>query len=216
MNKIEVSGLEIKEFRGVQSHNDLPDDVVLGLEDCISSAFDGGVTQEDAHGHMVGGQILVALANLDGKYAVAGFSSTTIDSPANVFNDPELEDKQGAYFAGAAIKKDLQSAGLYHTINRHRLGFVLEHDVDMIFTRTQNPRVQEGISGSLERFQQDGLIVVQGLQTIVKRGVYGKMLTKDKPEARQLSYDDDFDHANGDAKILTWKIRAVQNSEQRI
>jgi hypothetical protein len=197
---------EVHEFHDVTSHVDLPDHVVSGLETCIASAFGGGITQDDAREHMAGQQVLVANANLDGTYVVKGFSSTTITSPAEVFGDGTLSNEKGAYFAGAAICSTAQGNGLYHDLNQRRVGFALDHGVETIFTRTQNPRVEEGITASVVRLVEEGVISTYGLSRIVCRGVYGKMLTATRPSGRRVVYDN-IDYANGDANILTWRFQ---------
>lgn len=199
---------EIQQYRNITSHEDLPAHVVLGVETCVASAFGGGITTEDARHHMAGQQILVASASsaAEGLYVVKGFSSTSITAPAEIFGDPNLSDEAGCYFAGAAICSTAQGTGLYHNLNQQRTTFALDHGVNTIFTRTQNPRVEEGITASLERLAQEGVISSYGLTRVISKGAYGKMLTATKPAGRRVSYDD-LDYGQGDANILTWRFQ---------
>lgn len=196
---------EIRAFNTISSHEDLPDHVVSGLETCIASAFGGCITQEDAREHMAGEQVLVVGAELNDTYVVKGFSSTSITSPAEIFCNDALTSEEGAYFAGAAICNTAQGNGLYHELNQKRLEFALERKVGMVFTRTQNPRVEEGITSSFERLIEKGVISVYGLSRTICRGAYGKILTATRPIARRVVYND-LDYANGDANILTWRF----------
>jgi hypothetical protein len=197
---------EIREFRDITSYQDLPEPLVSGLETCIFSAFGGGITQEDARAHMAGQQVLVASVELNGISIIKGFSSTTIISPAEIFGDSSLSLERGAYFAGAAICSTAQGNGLYHDLNRLRIAFAESKEAEMLFTRTQNPRVEEGITSSVERLVTEGSISTYGLTRIIRSGVYGKMLTATKPQGRKLRYDE-LDYDRGDAAILIWRLQ---------
>ena len=124
-------------------------------------------------------------------------------SPAELFDNDSLKDKQGAYFAGAAICSTAQGTGLYHMLNQQRIDFAFFREADFIFTRTQNPRVQEGITTSMERLVDEGELVKYSMQRVIMQGAYPGMLTSTKPVGRKVKYDD-LQYDRGDAAIIIW------------
>ncbi|HEV2403211.1 MAG TPA: hypothetical protein VGS08_03340 [Candidatus Saccharimonadales bacterium] len=193
----------IQEFRDVTTYDQLGD-LVPGLEACITSAFGGTITEEDARYHMAGQQVLVATMNPSEKMVI-GFASASVISPREEFGNPDLTDQEGLYFIGAAIHRAAQGNGLYHGLNSRRLDFGLSAGVDFVYTRTQNPRVQEGITHLLDKRVTAGQIRGYEVGRMVCRGAYGRMLTREKPVARDLCFED-IDYDNGDAAILTWQL----------
>jgi hypothetical protein len=193
----------IEEFRQVETHEDLPEHIVPGIEQCVSKAFGGGITPEDARAHMSGTQILVAQPPEDNQ--VIGFTSIFVSNPAQMFEDERLPDRNALYFAGAAIDASVQGNGLYSVLNRRRLGLLDEHDLDIVYTRTQNPRVQEGITHSLDKLIAEGRCSAYDVGRLIVPGAYGKMLTAQKPSSRKVVYDD-LDYEKGDAAIIVWSL----------
>lgn len=201
-----MSKYEVSEHRDVSSHLQLPDGETEELERCIANAFGERITPEDARSHMMGKQVLVARFLSDEfPPEVVGFSATSIDVPSEQFQLDELSSEPGIYFAGAAITQKHQGTGLYGTLNESRLQLAFENDIDHIYTRTQNPRVEEGITSSLERLVEQHKIRAFKLGRVIMRGAYGKMLTAEKPTAREISYDD-FNYEKGDAAVITWQL----------
>ena len=133
---------------------------------------------------------------------VVGFSSTTMTSPSAEFENPDLSNETSCYFAGAAIDKREQGNGLYHMLNRERILYAKDNFAENIFTRTQNPRVHEGITNSIYRPEPELGISLAAMPRVIVRNVYGQMLTADKPYARYTSHDD-LNIDNGDAAIIT-------------
>lgn len=200
-------GYEINQYRGIRSHHDLPDHEIIGISMCIDHAFGGGITPEDAAHHMQGDQILVAKPSTDppDDARILGFTSTSINIPHDEFSVEGLSRNPALYFAGAAIAQEAQGDGLYGMMNEYRFDYGFEHDLDLVYTRTQNPRVEEGITSSIERLIEARRIKSFKLARYVCRGAYGKMLTAQKPIARRISYDF-LDYDEGDAVILTWQL----------
>lgn len=197
---------EIYEFENILNHNDLPPNTVPAIGDCVNSAFGGRITQEDALEHMSGDQILIATDRVNGFNHVHAFSATKINAPNLQFGDDRLSDEVGGYFAAAAVRKESQSHGLYLDLNEKRLSFVLKNGGKLVYTRTQNPRVEEGITHSVEKLISNGVIAGYEIGRVVFKGVYGKMLTATRPTSRHLSYDD-IDYENGDAVMVTWRFK---------
>lgn len=196
----------IIELRNVEASSDLPSEYVSGLSACIESAFGGGITDEDALDHMRGDQVLIGISNNSTQSQVAGFSATTIET---VENKGEVEHPSlvypCAYFAAAAITKVHQGRGLYSLLNDKRLEFVENEGVDRLYTRTQNPRVEQGISRALDRMVEARRIKSFTIARYALIGVYGGMLTDAKPLARTVSYDN-LDYERGDENIVSWQL----------
>ena len=196
---------EVKEFREVSSHTDLPQEYLDGLSRCVQSAFGGGVTEEDALSHMHGDQVLIGFdRNDDDQLEIVGFSATKLK-----FEHTDGEDfsipKPYAYFAAAAIAKSHQRTGLYAHLNDIRMDYVLENGIDRVATRTQNPRVEEGISAALDRMVEARRIRSYVISRQVIQGVYGGMLTDVRPVARVVNYDN-IDYERGDANLIDWQL----------
>lgn len=161
-----------------------------GVLACIDSAFEGGVTREDALHHISGDIVTVSHSNGE----VSGFSSTVFDTPRNTVGLGI--DVVGCYLQGATVSKEAQGNGVYKQMNQMRIVEALKRDVPFIYTRTQNPRVEAGIQSALDAMQ-----VKYSLERVLVPGCYGQMLTKSKPEARGGSFDE-LDYEAGDAYVL--------------
>ena len=202
---LDFNKVTLNEYRNVQSYEHLPPEEIAGIVMCIDRAFGGGITEEDAEHHMSGGQILVAKRPIGSEHETIGFSSTSINIPAAEFKVPGLSTNHALYFAGAAIAKHIQGNGLYERMNALRLDYGLSHDLDLVYTRTQNPRVEEGITSSIDTLVAAGQVRGYKVGHYICRGVYGKMLTKEKPVSKHLSYDF-LDYEAGDGMIITWQL----------
>ncbi len=189
-------------FENVTSYNKLPPAIAMGIIACVNSAFEGGVTEDDTLHHMQGDLITVILDKHD---KVLSFSSTMFGSPDQMFGVSGVSTEQGCYLAGATVAKESQGSGLYTAMNRERIGHALEKKLKVVFTRTQNPRVQAGIEAVLKETVDDGQITGYTLERSKVAGHYGSMLTKTKPEHPDISYDD-LDYAAGDAYILVFNL----------
>lgn len=198
--------IEFLELRNVSHHSELDEGIQQGIRGCVDSAFGGTITEEDALEHMCGDQLLL----VRDEDSVIAFSSTSVRSLREVTKHEGFDEEPALYFAAAAVSRTAQSRGLYKEMNARRVTLLDEEGVDtsVIFTRTQNPRVQHGIGKAITSYIDSGVSTYQGFrfERILFRGYYGRMLTKDKPKARQVSYDDELDTANGDAYILKWEL----------
>ena len=137
--------------------------------------------------------------------SIQGFAASKLVSPRQEFGDEDFDEETGLYLAAAAIRLEAQGSGVYSLFNEARIKFGLDHGVRKIFTRTQNPRVQEGVTKSIEKMIEDGDISDFSLSRVIREGIYGRMLTAEKPVAKDLAFNDlDFDR--GDAFVVTWDI----------
>lgn len=194
---------ELTEYRNVGSVDDLPPDESVQIAECITSAFAGGIRADDARAHMSGGQVLVAREVLeDGQVGeVAGFTSTSIISPYDLFALEGLSRNRAAYFAGAAIAAQYQGQGLYSQLFSARIRYAFESEVDTIYTRTQNPRVFRGLESGVRGLVEARIIrdYVVG-QQICRSAYYGRLMQNMPEEFEDLDTD------AGDAKIFTWSF----------
>ncbi len=144
---------------------------------------------------------------------VACFSNTIRTSPRELFQDPTFPDLQGYYFAAAAVASDMQGEGLYSEMNRKRVADVIGNGYEftpLVFTRTQNPLVEAGISSALKEFKGKGRYMGFTLERRFVPGVYGEMLTGTKPPRSpekhvQQAYDG-LDVEKGDAFVLIFHL----------
>ncbi len=193
-------------FENVLDHTQIPPEIVQGIILCVRSAFEGGVTDEDTLHHIQGDVVSVHITD-NGE--VAAFSSTVIGSPKDILKLPDAPSEQGCYLAGATVAKEHQSSGLYKNMNRERIELAVAKKLPLVFTRTQNPRVQAGVESVLEKMKTDGRIVDFSFQRIKIPGYYGSMLTKTKPTHHGIEYTD-LDYTVGDAYALIYTLTYPQ------
>lgn len=197
-------------FKDIKSHTQLEDIVVRGITSCVQSAFEGGVTQEDTLHHMQGDIVTVDIERR--SQDILAFSSTSFCTPNQEFKTDNISDELGCYLAGSTVRKEVQGSGLYKKMNETRIGFALERKLKLVFTRTQNPRVQSGIEAVLTNMIDQGKILDYELKRIHIPGCYGQMLTKTKPIDAKVSFDE-LDYEKGDAYVLLFNIKYQEEGE---
>ncbi|MGD9129320.1 MAG: hypothetical protein PVJ09_02440 [Candidatus Woesebacteria bacterium] len=190
-------------FENVTDYSQLDPMIVQGILRCVSgSGMD--TTAEDTLHHIQGDVVTVNIDRESGE--VFAFSSTVFGSPNEIFQSSEFSDVQGCYLAGATIDKERQGTGFYKKMNEGRVGIALDRKLPLIFTRTQNPRVQAGIQAVLESYKERGLIADYKLDRILIPGCYGHMLTKERPFCDGVSFDE-LDYDKGDAYVLLFSLQ---------
>lgn len=191
-------------FENIQDHTKLDTTIVQAIIGCVQSAFEGGVTDDDALQHIQGDLITVDLDRETGK--ALSFSSTEFGSPNQIFNQTIISDEEGCYLAGATVAKEAQGYGLYKKMNEYRIHKALNRGCKLLFTRTQNPRVQAGIEATLSTFQRQKLIFSYDMKRILVPGCYGSQLTKTKPVDDKISFSE-LDYDRGDAYIILFRLK---------
>lgn len=197
--------IQFEEFRSVKSYEELPEEYQLGIRECIRSAFGNTITDDDAYDHMTGDQLLIAVENDD----VVSFTSTNVTSPYELVSDDERYSKEvGLYFAAAAVSRAVQGRGVYKQINTMRLSLLEEAGVNSVFTRTQNPRVETGISTTISDYLklEDSKFTMYTKSKLLIPGFYGRLLTDVKPAARGVDFDKELNRENGDAFLINWDL----------
>lgn len=194
----------VSEYREIKTHRDLPPEIVKGIGACCLSAFGDHMDEDDIINHM-SGDLIITIHDADQDNQVVAFGAASLLSPFEKFGDERLSREVGCYFAAAAIAGDQQGRGLYHILNERRMQLVIQKDTPTVYTQTQNPRVQEGITNSIRRLEPTTGMSIGSIDRIVRPAIYGRMLTHAQPVAKILTYDD-INYARGDAAIITWNL----------
>lgn len=194
----------VSEYKEVRAHTDLPIEVVRGIGSCVMRAFGDHMDEDDIISH-TRGDLIVTVHDASQRDKVVAFGAASLVSAYEQFEDERLSKDLGCYFAAAAIDGDQQGRGLYHILNERRMLLATQSGIQNIFTRTQNPRVQEGITNSIHRLGPTTGVGIRSVDRIVYPGVYGGMLTHSQPKAKNLVYDD-INYSRGDAAIITWNL----------
>lgn len=199
-----AKGYVIDEFRDIEQHDMLPKELVAKIGACILEAFGRPKNSEDMSRKIHGDQLLAVYPDASRERVIA-FGAADIMSPQQKFDDAFLSDEVGCYFAAATISPEFQGRGIYQTLNAQRLEFAADALLDTLFTQTQNPRVQEGITHTIRRLEPVTGVSIRSIDRVLRPGAYGRMLTDVRPYARSLSYDD-IDYERGDAAVVTWRL----------
>lgn len=178
--------------------------IVQAIVGCVRSAFEGGVTDDDALHHIQGDLVTVDIDVRTGK--ALAFSSTDFGTPNQIFDRQDISDDSGCYLAGATVAKEAQGMGLYKRMNEFRIREAIDRGMNLVFTRTQNPRVQAGIAATLSAFQNEGLISEYKMERILVPGCYGGQLTKTRPVDDEISFSE-LDYSKGDAYIILFRLQ---------
>lgn len=195
----------VSEYRDIKVHTDLSSDVVSGIGACCVRAFGDHMDEQDIINH-TSGDLIITVQDANHDDSVIAFGAADLLSPYDKFEDERLTRGIGCYFAAAAIALDQQGRGLYHILNERRIQLAVQNDSGSIYTQTQNPRVQEGITNSIRRLEPVTGIGISSIERIVRPAIYEGMLTHTQPVARNLSYDD-INYSRGDAAIVTWNLK---------
>lgn len=124
------------------------------------------------------------------------------------------------YLAAAAIIPSEQGKGLYNIFNRLRIeSGIITKGFTNITTRTQNPRVEKGITGTLETLKRENEISSYVITHELITGVYGRMLTKDRPLSSNADINRTYsklDYEKGDGYFITFTVQLADFSPKVI
>ena len=194
--------LEALTFWDINSFTQLDTEIVEGIVECVA-ASGLTTTDEDTLNHIQGDLISVHKDKLTNR--VVAFSSTLFGSPNDIFQSQDLSDTSGCYLAGATVAADQQGKGIYKYMNEQRVGVAIDQQLPMIYTRTQNPRVQAGIQSVLNGLTESGSIQGYTVERVLMKGCYGHQLTATKPFDDEISFEE-LDYDNGDAYVLMFNL----------
>ncbi len=196
----EINGVSYESYSAVTSYKELFH-LYPQITECIQSAFGGSIDISDLRHHIKGDMIILARDKNSGQ--VIGFSSTEISSPRSLFLRNDLPEDLGCYMAAATVKKETQKLNIYTNMTMLRLNFAIEKGIKLLFTRTQNPRVEETLTLLLDKTIGKGKYSVS---RIYVPNCYKKMLTEDEPIGKYLTYRTEINYDNGDAYIIFFTI----------
>lgn len=181
--------------------------VARSIHECVSNGFDRkDFKYEDTLAHLESDYLLLVKK----ETKVVAFSSLIFDSPQNVFQNENLPNIQGTYFAAAVVSKEAQGQGIYQEMNTKRITVALERNDQVLFTRTQNPLVETTITHTLDKQRDEGEIASYSLERHYVPDCYGAMLSGNRPpRSPDLAIQKEHDKLRleaGDAYILIYSI----------
>ncbi len=197
----------IREVEDYYSPQIIP--LVTAIVEMMKDAFGrSDFPEESIKDHIKGDMVILAeiLGIVKGTTVevvqeVVGYSSLQFGSMRELVGIDR--SGKGAYLAAAVVHSNYQGKGVYGELTRRRIEESLRRGVKTIFTRTQNPRVEKGIRGSLEKMG-----VNYELERVLVPGVYGQQLTAERPKVRdrriQRAYDK-LNYPSGDAYVLVFR-----------
>lgn len=183
---------------------DLPTEVEAAIRLCITSAFGQEMPEDEVVEALEAERVLVARTTRDGE--IVGFAAV---SRMNKLMVPEgiavPEGAKALDYGAAAIMQDYHGQGVYGLLNAKRLEYVLQMKGNVISTKTQNPKVEGGISTSLRRAVENKQIKSATLARVKMPGFYGRKLTS-YPIDRTGTVFEDLDVESGDAFNLIFSL----------
>jgi len=188
-------------FENIKSSEQLGE-LVPKIVECIKSAFDYQMPVEEIVPEIKGDHVFLTMDTEDN---VSGFSALVFGSPNELIENCIVSAEKGCYFSAATVAKNAQRLGIYKQLNRKRLEVVMSSKSRLVFTETQNPRVEEGIISVLKTLVEEGKIKRFVVSRIKMEQAYGRMLTAQIPIGKYTVYDK-LDYKNGDAYILLFHL----------
>ncbi len=155
------------------------------------SAFGASMSAEEIIDHL-DGDVLVAKAG-DGK--IAAFH-TSLQDPGN----------SSLYISGVAVEASSQGNKLSEILHHRAISNALTNSCRSVSVRTQNPRIEKGITSTMKGLVASGDIRSFRIERAKRQGLYGRMLTDVKPTAGDAEPYADLDYPKGDAFVLTYHI----------
>ncbi len=198
--KIQFSEIRKEEYKQI------PRETIEGIIAVAMDAFGEGMTRKEVMEHIEPTDRIYLAAS---KNAIAGFATVTIKS--------DVVD-----LTGAAVRKDYQTNGIYYNFARSRIILANAHGINCIDFRTQNPNVEKTVlkavndmtaaenqnSHSAKQGEYCGFNVHRG----IVRGLYGRMLTSERPFCGEENIDKKYDLLNyerGDGFTFTIELQRV-------
>lgn len=182
----------------------MPTEVLDGIFTTAFDAFGPGITREEVLAHIrPANRLYVAY----GMGTVVGFATAKRD-----YNPQRID------FVGAAVRPCAERNGIYKQFCTSRINFTLESAMNCFTLRTQNPKILAGIERSLQELTDVGFLSGFKMRPERRTGLYGRMLTQERPlsgVARIDSIFADLDYAAGDALEFTVTLRDPQHTLRR-
>lgn len=140
---------------------------------------------------------------------LVGVSTSVYGSPTEVLSNQSLPNDQGVYLAAGAVAKESQGEGIYQAMVLQRIYAGLDKGVNLVYTRTQNPRVEQSIISAMRILKLSKDIKDCTLERVKLPGFYGAMLTGEKPATNDKKLQKVYAELNmraGDAYVLLFRL----------
>ncbi|MFI5412749.1 MAG: hypothetical protein ACHQX1_02565 [Candidatus Micrarchaeales archaeon] len=170
--------------------------------------FGPGMTEEEVREHVVKNDVLFVLYDSNMvAIAFAGLTRAKDNKTGTMLN--------GAYLSGAVVAAEAQGFGLYKELAKLRIRYSIEKfglkSGAEITTRTQNPRIEEGINAALKYGIStiECSVLLSSMSREYRRALFGRMLTKEVPRSNSDRINraySELNYASGDAYLLTFTI----------
>ncbi len=167
-------------------------DVIAKLIDIGVKSFGNGMEDKEVRDHIIYGNDFVTVA-YDENGSPIGFAGLRID-------DGSL------YLSAAVVDINFQGEGVYKEMTKFRIAVGGLDEGKEVRTRTQNPKVEEGILSALKTFAKDRKITVTRDRI---NGAYGRCLTGERQKTRDEDLNkiyEQLDVNRGDAFVLHFKL----------
>ncbi len=199
------AAFSIKE--NIKSHTDLEQRLTDQIHVCVQSAFGRPDFDKEDTLHHLSGDLLIT-AHQGGK--VVGFSTSVYGSPRDVLENTTFPGQDGVYLAAGAVSQEAKASGIYQAMVLQRIVAGIAKGNSLVFTRTQNPLVEQSIVGALRLLKNTGDIFDCTLHRVKLPKLYGGMLagsgqTSQIPNIQQAYAD--LDVMAGDAYVLLFNLK---------
>lgn len=195
---------------GVTSGRQLEEELREALVETVASAF--GEAPSDTADHLRGDLLIIAR---DQEKRVAAFAAFDRIAPSALFPQTSDLQEKGGYFAAAAVHQEYQQEGIYHVLTEERVQAALDEKLPVVFTRTQNPAVEQGIRSELLLAQDERRILGYQLERRLVPGCYGQQLAKNQPRVTNPEVAGAYNQLDvqaGDAYILVFHLKYRKDS----
>ncbi len=176
------------------------------IHECVKSAFDQpGFDKSDTLKHLSGDLFITAH---QGEKLV-GFSTSIYGSPKEVLGIDSLTEESGTYLAAGAVAKDAQGRGIYQAMLLQRIYAGIDRGVSLVYTRTQNPLVEQSIIQAMKILKISRDIDDCTINRVKLPGFYGEMLTGEEPTTKNIKIQQEYDQLDmrvGDAYVLLFRM----------
>jgi hypothetical protein len=190
----------------VKSHEELGS-VADDIYECVKSAFNRQDFDKQDTLHHLSGDIFITAHQ--GEKLVA-FSSAVVGSPREVLSNTSLPEQTGLYLAAGVVAQESQSQGIYQAMLLYRLFAGLDKGLSLVYTRTQNPRIEQSIHSALKILDNGNHIPGYTVDRVKLPGFYGGMLTNETPSSTSQHLQKiyaELDMQAGDAYVLLFNLQ---------
>ena len=189
----------------VQDGSDLGN-LKIKIEECINKAFGQEMPKDEVSKAIKGALVVIAQ---DGEQVV-GFASLKygkLDDGQRYLVRNRVKRGNLAYSLDAGVvDRNHQGIGIYENLNRYRMQHVIDDKSPVVFTTTQNPKVEKGVVKILNEYIKQGLLIAYETHHYKLLGFYGRRLTNYPIDTKDTPYNE-LNIAAGDAFIIAFFLK---------